>query len=158
MDVLAHNVDRPERMDIIGTRDKGLIGRVFSYSMTVNRDKFPSCNQYKQKQRVKLLQWNKNQNIQIRTTKHVCLKCYNWNLEGITNLFEDNFQVISIILKTSNSPPLCTRRKAGVKYLVPFQQDFSKLIMTVNVAYFNMAKNHWKLSINSSGDVTNCVL
>ena len=47
MDVLAHNVDRPERMDIIGTRDKGLIGRVFSYSMTVNRDKFPSCNQYK---------------------------------------------------------------------------------------------------------------
>ena len=43
MDVLAYNADRPERLDVIGTRDKGLLGNVFGYSMTVNRDRFPSC-------------------------------------------------------------------------------------------------------------------
>ena len=55
MDVLAYNADRPERMDIIGTRDKGLIDNVFGYSMTVNRDKFPSCKQCKKKRQLKLL-------------------------------------------------------------------------------------------------------
>ena len=160
MDVIAYNADRPERMDIIGTRDKGLIGNVFGYSMTVNRDKFPSCKSCKKKRQLKLLRWTKRKTQQIKKQKHTCLNCCDWNLEGVTKPFQGNFPKNFKYPQSvcSNSPPLPPLRKAGVKYLVPFRQDFDSLIMAVKGAYFNMANNYWKLSINSCGDVTNCVL
>ena len=60
MVVLAYNADRPEQLDIVGTRDKGLIGNVFGYSMTVNHDKFHSCYKCKKLKQHRIVHWQKN--------------------------------------------------------------------------------------------------
>ena len=107
MDVLAYNADCPERLDIVGTRDKGLIGNVFGYSMTVDPDKFPSCKRCRYNRHLRVLQWNKKQIDNITLHTHSCLKCCDWNLEGTTKPFQDKFPANFKYPNTSSSksPP-----------------------------------------------------
>lgn len=90
----------------------------------------------------------------------MCLNCCDWNLGGVTKTFQgqfpNNFKYLQSVC--SNLTPLYPQHDIVVKYLIPFKQDFVNLIMAVKGAHFNIAINYWKLSINSSGNVTNCVL